>query len=62
MERIWTGKPEFYGGAFGRIVPILTALLFIAAAAVSESDVNGYSIAFFAAVAAGCLCARDRSA
>lgn len=62
LECIWTGKPEFYGGAFGRIVPILTALLFIAAAAVSESDVNGYSIAFFAAVAAGCLFARDRSA
>ena len=55
-------KLAFYGGTFGRLIPLLTALLFILLAAISESDVSGYSVAFFAAVAAGCLFAKDRSA
>lgn len=62
MKNTQQKKLAFYGGTFGRLIPLLTALLFILLAAISESDVSGYSVAFFAAVAAGCLFAKDRSA
>ena len=62
LENTQPKKLAFYGGTFGRLIPLLTALLFILLAAISESDVSGYSVAFFAAVAAGCLFAKDRSA
>lgn len=53
---------SFYFGRFGQYVPLLTALVFIGIAAVHESNVDGYSLAFFAAILVGCLLAKDRNA
>lgn len=55
-------KVEFYLGGFGRAIPLLTAAAMIAWAAFSQSNVNGYVIAFFAALVAGVLFARDEKA
>ena len=56
------GHLEFYFGRAGQCVPLLTAIFFIAVAAVNESNVDGYSLAFFAAIVLGGLLAKDRSA
>ena len=55
-------KLSFYLGRFGQLVPLLVALIFILIAATHESNVNGYSIAFFVAIIVGCLFARNRRA
>lgn len=55
-------KLTFYFGSFGKWMPIIFAIIFIAIAAVSESNVNGYVIAFFMAVILGSLFAKDRKA
>ncbi len=57
-----TGRLEFKLGAFGRLVPLLTAACMILWAACSQSNVNGYVIAFFAALVVGALFARDDKA
>lgn len=53
---------EFHLGYFGQYIPLLVALIFIVIAALNESNVNGYSIAFFAAIIIGGLFAKDRNA
>ena len=63
--RIMENRPkrlEFHLGGFGKAVPLLTAAAMIAWAAFSQSNVNGYVIAFFAALVAGVLFARDEKA
>lgn len=55
-------KVEFYLGGFGKAVPLLAAAAMIAWAAFSQSNVNGYVIAFFAALVAGVLLAKDEKA
>lgn len=57
-----TEKLEFRLGAFGRLVPLLTAALIILWAAASGSNVNGYVIAFFGALIVGVLFAKDDKA
>ncbi|MBQ2709638.1 MAG: hypothetical protein IJF67_15310 [Clostridia bacterium] len=56
------GKLTFFLGSFGKWMPILFAIAFIAIAAVSQSNVNGYVIAFFMAVILGAIFAKDRKA
>lgn len=56
------GKLTFFLGSFGKWMPVLFAIVFIAIAAVNESNVNGYVIAFFMAVTLGALFAKDRKA
>lgn len=53
---------EFHLGAFGKFVPLLVAVAFIAWAAVSESNVNGYVVAFFMAIIVGVAFAKDEQA
>ena len=53
---------EFHLGGFGKAVPLLTAAAMIAWAAFSQSNVNGYVLAFFAALVAGVLFAKDEKA
>lgn len=55
-------KVEFCLGGFGKAVPLLTAAGMIAWAALSQSNVNGYVIAFFAALVVGVLFAKDERA
>lgn len=55
-------KVEFRLGGFGKAVPLLTAAGMIAWAALSQSNVNGYVIAFFAALVVGVLFAKDERA
>ena len=55
-------KVEFYLGGFGKAIPLLTAAAMIAWAAFSQSNVNGYVIAFFVALVAGVLFAKDEKA
>ncbi len=63
--RIMENRPkrlEFHLGGFGKAVPLLTAAAMIAWAAFSQSNVNGYVLAFFAALVAGVLFAKDEKA
>lgn len=53
---------EFRFGPFGRYFPLLVAIMFIAIAGTHESNVNGYCLAFFAAVIAGAPLAKDLTA
>ena len=55
-------RVEFHLGGFGKAVPLLTAAVMIAWAAFSQSNVNGYVLAFFAALVAGVLFAKDEKA
>ncbi len=55
-------KVEFYLGGFGKAVPLIVAAAMIGWAAFSQSNVNGYVIAFFAALVAGVLLAKDEKA
>ena len=53
---------EFRLGRFGRLIPLFVAAVFIIAAAVNESNVDGYTLAFFMAVILGAVAAKDRKA
>ena len=53
---------EFHFGKFGKLAPLLVAAAMIMWAALSQSNVNGYVLAFFAALVAGVLFARDEKA
>ncbi len=55
-------KVEFYLGGFGKAVPLIVAAAMIGWAAFCQSNVNGYCIAFFAALVAGVLLAKDEKA
>ena len=55
-------KVEFYLGRFGKLIPLLVAAAVIAWAAMNQSNVNGYVIAFFAALVVGVLFARNEKA
>lgn len=55
-------RVEFYLGSFGKLLPLLTAAVIIIWAACSQSNVNGYVAAFFAAVIVGAVFARDDKA
>lgn len=51
---------EFRFGKFGKLAPLMVAAAMILWAAFSQSNVNGYVLAFFAALVAGVLFARMR--
>lgn len=53
---------EFYLGRLGRLLPLLTACIIIIWAACNQSNVNGYVVAFFAAVVVGAVFAKDDQA
>lgn len=53
---------EFRFGKFGKLAPLMVAAAMILWAAVSQSNVNGYVLAFFAALVAGVLFAKDEKA
>lgn len=55
-------KVEFYFGGFGKVIPLLIAAAVIVWAAASQSNVNGYVAAFFAALVAGVVFAKDDKA
>lgn len=55
-------KVEFYLGRFGKLIPLLAAAAVIVWAAMNQSNVNGYVIAFFAALVVGVLFARNEKA
>lgn len=55
-------KVEFYFGKAGRLLPLFTACFMIVWAACSQSNVNGYVVAFFAAVIVGALLTKDDKA
>lgn len=53
---------EFYFGKLGRLMPLLTACIIIVWAACSQSNVNGYVVAFFMAIIVGAIFAKDDKA
>lgn len=53
---------EFRFGKFGKLAPLMVAAAMILWAAFSQSNVNGYVLAFFAALVAGILFAKDEKA
>lgn len=55
-------KLEFRLGAFGKVVPLLVAMGLIIWAAMSQSNVNGYVLAFFIAIIVGVIFAKDEKA
>ena len=55
-------RVEFYFGKVGRILPLLAACFMIVWAACSQSNVNGYVVAFFVAVIVGAVFAKDDQA
>lgn len=61
MEK--TGKRiEFRFGKFGKLAPLIVAAAMILWAAFSQSNVNGYVLAFFAALVTGVLFVKDEKA
>ena len=50
-----TARIEFRFGKAGKLAPLMVAALMILWAAVSQSNVNGYVLAFFTALVAGVL-------
>ena len=52
----------FRFGKFGKFVPLLVAVGFIVIAALNQSNVNGYVVAFFMAIIFGVLFAKDEKA
>ena len=52
----------FRFGKFGKFVPLIVAAAMILWAAFSQSNVNGYVLAFFAALVAGVLFVKDEKA
>lgn len=55
-------KVEFRFGKFGKLAPLIVAAAMILWAAFSQSNVNGYVLAFFAALVTGVVFARDEKA
>ncbi len=55
-------RVDFYFGKFGKLIPLLTAAVIIVWAAVSQSNVNGYVVAFFMALIVGVIFAKDDKA
>ena len=53
---------EFHFGNIGKIAPLIAAAAMILWAAVSQSNVNGYVLAFFAALITGVIFAKDEKA
>ncbi len=52
MESTGKEKLQFHFGSFGRFIPVIIAVIFIFIAGINQTNVNGYVIAFFAAVIA----------
>ena len=52
----------FRFGKFGKLAPLIVAAVMILWAAFSQSNVNGYVLAFFAALVTGVLFAKDEKA
>lgn len=57
-----TIKLEFRFGMLGKVLPLLVAVAFIIWAAVSQSNVNGYVVAFFMAIIFGVVVAKNEKA
>lgn len=57
-----TKKIEFRFGKAGKLAPLVVAAAMILWAAFSQSNVNGYVLAFFAALVAGIIFAKDEKA
>ena len=55
-------KLEFRFGKLGKYIPLIVAALIIVKAAISQSNVNGYVVAFFAAVVVGACVSKDDKA
>ncbi len=55
-------KIEFRFGTAGKLAPLIVAALMIGWAAFSQSNVNGYVLAFFAALVTGIIFAKDEKA
>lgn len=55
-------KVEYRFGKAGRVAPLLAAAAMILWAALSQSNVNGYVLAFFAALITGVIFAKDEKA
>ena len=53
---------EFRFGMAGKLAPLIVAALMIGWAALSQSNVNGYVLAFFAALVTGIIFAKDEKA
>ncbi len=53
---------EFRFGRIGKLAPLIVAVAMILWAAVSQSNVNGYVLAFFGALVAGVVFAKDEKA
>ena len=56
------GKIEFRFGRAGKLAPLVVAAAMIVWAALSQSNVNGYVLAFFGALVTGILFAKDEKA
>ena len=52
-------RVEYYFGKAGSFLPLLAACIMILWAACSQSNVNGYVVAFFVAVIVGAVFAKD---
>ncbi len=57
-----TKRIEFHFGNIGKMAPLIAAAAMILWAAVSQSNVNGYVLAFFAALITGVIFAKDEKA
>ena len=55
-------KIEFRLGTAGKLAPLVVAAAMIGWAAFSQSNVNGYVLAFFAALVTGVVFAKDENA
>ena len=55
-------KIEFRFGKLGKLAPLMVAAAMILWAAFSQSNVNGYVLAFFAALVTGVLFVKDEKA
>ena len=53
---------EFHFGNIGKLAPLIAAAAMILWAAVSQSNVNGYVVAFFAALITGVIFIKDEKA
>lgn len=53
---------EFHLGKVGKLVPLIVAAVMIGWAAVGQSNVNGYVLAFFAALVTGIIFAKNEKA
>ena len=53
---------EFHLGKTGKLAPLITAAAMILWAALRQSNVNGYVLAFFAALVTGVIFAKDEKA